>query len=293
MRSIIWQPIRHHDRRGGPRGQGRRAGVVSGVLEPGVRTACVRLFHRRFGGGPASGGFHRPGCRASDRDRAKGRRYTQPNPCSHKVREEIALRASSATGISRDTLAKMLPSHRFDDLRRSCEIHGKSGVWRDAGATRQRRRTGRSWPDSRPNIGRRARFRQPAAAASRAGSGWRAGRVRLHSRPDIGRRAEPMGPGQPPSAAPGPAGGGQGGLGGILGSILGILTSRPGVPPGTGPTGPAAPSGSPQVPGFVAASIQAGLEALTKMLQPGTSPPTGLQSGINAEIDQIMGGKRH
>jgi hypothetical protein len=46
------------------------------------------------------------------------------------------------------------------------------------------------------------------------------------------------------------------------------------------------------VPGFDAASIKAGLEALTKMLQPGTPPPAGPQSGINAEIDQIMGGKR-
>jgi hypothetical protein len=30
-----------------------------------------------------------------------------------------------------------------------------------------------------------------------------------------------------------------------------------------------------------------------EMLQPGTPPPTGPQSGISAEIDQIMGGKRH
>ena len=65
------------------------------------------------------------------------------------------------------------------------------------------------------------------------------------------------------------------------------------LPPGTGPpVGPAAPSGSPQASGFDAASIQAGLEALTKTLQPGTPPPMGPQNGINAEIDQIMGGKR-
>jgi hypothetical protein len=70
-------------------------------------------------------------------------------------------------------------------------------------------------------------------------------------------------------------------------------TRRPGAAPGTGPAAaPAAPSGSPQAPGFDAASIQSGLEALTKMLQPGTPPPTGPQSGIYAEIDQIMGGKR-
>ena len=65
---------------------------------------------------------------------------------------------------------------------------------------------------------------------------------------------------------------------------------------------PAAPSGVPQMPGFDAASIQAGLEALTKMLRPGTPPPastqldtppsTDKQTDISAEIDQIMGGKR-
>jgi hypothetical protein len=47
------------------------------------------------------------------------------------------------------------------------------------------------------------------------------------------------------------------------------------------------------VPGFDTATIQAGLEALTKMLQPGTPPPaSSQQSGVQAEIDQIMGGKR-
>jgi hypothetical protein len=46
------------------------------------------------------------------------------------------------------------------------------------------------------------------------------------------------------------------------------------------------------VPGIDSASIQAGLEALTKMLQPGTPPPTGPQSGVSAEINEIMSGKR-
>jgi hypothetical protein len=56
------------------------------------------------------------------------------------------------------------------------------------------------------------------------------------------------------------------------------------------------------MPGFDTASIQASLEALTKMLQPGTPPPantqpdsppsTDKQTDISAEIDRIMGGKR-
>lgn len=179
---------------------------------------------------------------------------------SHNAREEIVLRASSAAGISQDTLAKMLPviaSMIFGGLAKSMENQGFGGI-----------------------------LGQLASAAGHGGLGSILGQI-------LGGGRSPMGPGQPPSAAPGPAGGVQGGLGGILASILGNLTSRPGASPATGPAaGPAAPSGSPQVPGFDAASIQAGLEALTKMLQPGTPPPTGPQSGINAEIGQIMGGKR-
>jgi Bacterial protein of unknown function (DUF937) len=240
----------------------------------------------------ASGGFYRSGRRASGRDRPKGRRYSEPNP--YLLQRS---RGDRPAGFERDRrqpghAGKNAPCHRFDDLRRPYESHGKSVVWRDPRATRERRRTRRSWPAARPDIGRRAGFGQPAAAASRAGSGWRAGGLGSILGQILGGGRSPGGPGQPPSAAPGPAGGGQGGLGGILASILGNLTSRPGGP-GSGPAaGPAAPSGSPQLPGFDAASIQAGLEALTKMLQPGTPPPTGPQSGINAEIDQIMGGKR-
>jgi hypothetical protein len=100
-----------------------------------------------------------------------------------------------------------------------------------------------------------------------------------HALDNLGGGRSPMGPGRPPSAAPGQAGGGQGGLGGILASILRTLTSRPGAAPGPGPpAGPAAPSGSPQAPGFDAASIQAGLEALTKILQPGTPAASTLKS---------------
>jgi len=180
---------------------------------------------------------------------------------SHNAREEIALRASSATGISQDTLANMLPviaSMIFGGLVKSMENQGFGAI-----------------------------LGQLANAAGQGGLGPILGQI-------LGGGRSPMGPGEPPSAAPGPAGGGQGGLGGILSSILRNLTNRPGAAPGAGPAaGSAAPSGSPQVPGFDAASIQAGLEALTKMLQPGTPPPTGPQSGISAEIDQIMGGKRH
>jgi hypothetical protein len=173
---------------------------------------------------------------------------------SHNAREEIALRASSGTGISPDTVAKMLPviaSMLFGGLAKSMENQGFGGI-----------------------------LGQLANVAGQGGLGSILGQI-------LGGARSPMGPGQPRSVAPGPAGG-PGGLGGILGSILGNLGGRPGAGPAAGPT----PSGSSQAPGFETATIQAGLEALTKMLQPGTPPPTGPQSGISAEINEIMSGKR-
>jgi hypothetical protein len=172
---------------------------------------------------------------------------------SHGAREEIALRAASGTGISQDLLAKMLPVI-------ASMIFG--GLM---------------------NQGFGGILGQLAKAAGQGGLGPVLGQI-------LGGGRSPTGPGQPPSAAPGPAGG----LGGILGSILGTLTSRTGAAPGTSPAAGPAASGSSQAPGFDTAAIQAGLEALTKMVQPGTPPPppTGPQTAIGAEINEIMGGKR-
>ncbi|MGB6327078.1 MAG: DUF937 domain-containing protein, partial [Methylocella sp.] len=120
----------------------------------------------------------------------------------HNAREEIVLRASSAAGISQDTLAKMLPviaSMIFGGLAKSMENQGFGGI-----------------------------LGQLANAAGHGGLGSILGQI-------LGGGRSPMAPGQPPSAAPGPAGGVQGWLGGILASILGNLTSRPGASPATGP----------------------------------------------------------
>ena len=208
---------------------------------------------------------------------------------SRSAREEIALRASSGTGVSSDTLAKMLPviaSVIFGGLAKSMENQGFGGILGQlsnaAGQGGLGPVLGQILGGGQVSGNPQQPLPAPGPAGGQGGLGSILGQI-------LGGGRSPVGPGQPPSAAPGPAGGGQGGLGGILASILGNLTSRPGAGPGTGPAArPAAPSGSPQVPGFDAGSIQAGLEALTKMLQ-----PTGPQSGINAEIDQIMGGKRH
>ncbi|MGO9674671.1 MAG: DUF937 domain-containing protein [Methylocella sp.] len=89
-----------------------------------------------------------------------------------------------------------------------------------------------------------------------------------------------------PDASGGP--GNLGGLGGVLRSILGgLLAGKPG---GAQPQGGAAT----QAPGGLdAGAVQAGLDALIKMLQPGTPPPpAGQQAGLQNEINAILNGKR-
>ncbi len=82
---------------------------------------------------------------------------------------------------------------------------------------------------------------------------------------------------QPGAAAPG-------GLGGLFGGILG------GILGGGAPAG-AAPGGAP---GAVPPAMQAGLDALTKMFQPGVQPARGQapDGDLADEIGSIFGGKR-
>jgi hypothetical protein len=118
--------------------------------------------------------------------------------------------------------------------------------------------------------------------------------------------------GQNPAGGPGPAtplpqspAGGSGALGGFLGMVLEGLKRLTGSPPAAGPAAPGAPA---PAQGIDAAVITAGLEALKKMLQPGTPPPApppeaapapapqghpaaaqGPHSDIGAELDRILG----
>ncbi len=93
--------------------------------------------------------------------------------------------------------------------------------------------------------------------------------------------ASPQSPQSPnPPAAPGEAGG----LGGILATVLGSLLG------GGQKGGPTTQAGA--APGFDASAIQAGLDALTKMLQPGTPTPSGQQAGLQSEISDILDGRR-
>ncbi len=89
--------------------------------------------------------------------------------------------------------------------------------------------------------------------------------------------------GAPQTSAGAPAGG-------ILGQILGSLLGAAG---GQGsPQGGAGPQAG-QAAGIDPARVQASLEALIKMLQPGTPPPPNAQhAGLQDEISAILAGKR-
>ncbi len=269
--------------------------LSEGLLKQASEPQAFGSFIGALGEGQHLAAFSDPAAAQATATAQKGGDILSQILTSHSAREEIALRASSGTGINSDMLAKMLPviaSMIFGGLAKSMENQGFGGILGQLGNAAGQGGLG-------PVLGQilgggqvSGNPQQPLPApGAPGGQGGLLGSILGQI---LGGGRGPAGAGQPPAASPGPAGG-QGGLGGILGSILGNLTSRSGAAPGTGPAaGPAAPSGSQQVPGIDAASIQAGLEALTKMLQPGTPPPTGpQQSGINAEIDQIMGGKRH
>jgi hypothetical protein len=93
-------------------------------------------------------------------------------------------------------------------------------------------------------------------------------------------------------ASPGPYAGsnaGPGAAGGILGSILSaVLGGR-----ATGGAAPQAGAGAQASAGIDPHAVQSGLEALIKMLQPGTPPPPNAQhAGLQDEIAAILAGKR-
>ena len=88
-----------------------------------------------------------------------------------------------------------------------------------------------------------------------------------------------MGGGQAQPGAPAQASTG-GGLGGMLGGVLGGLFG-----------GGAA--GAPKMPGGIdPATVQAGMEALTKMFGHGVQAPAGQMSGLQDILGQMMGGAK-
>jgi hypothetical protein len=265
--------------------------LSGGFLKHASEPAGFGSFMSTLGGGQYRAAFADPA--AAQASAQKGGDYLSEILGSSSAKEQIVLRASSASGISQETLAQMLPvivSTIFGGLTKSLENQGFGGILGQfANAAGQgglgpvlgQILGGGQAPASPPQ--------QQAPAPSPAGGAGGLGSI----------LGQILGGGRAPSAAPGQAGG----LGGILGSILGTLTRKPSVGPGAGS---AAPAPAPQMPGFDASAIQASLEALTKMLQPGTPPPAPVpppqaeapaeapppeeqETDITAELDRIIG----
>ncbi|HTV32928.1 MAG TPA: DUF937 domain-containing protein [Methylocella sp.] len=203
---------------------------------------------------------------------------------SREAQEAVVLRASSASGIAPDILSQMLPvliSVIFGGIGKSLQDQGFGGILGQlAGAAAGQSAFGQILGQifgGRPGS-------QPSAPSGSGGS------------IDIGSvLGQILGGGGSATPGPSPASGtGMGGLGGLLGLILGKLVGRPAPGPEPNPVPSAGPpsAGPGQLPGLDLSSIQASLEALNKILQPGapsrTSPPQG---GIEAEISNIMTGK--
>lgn len=202
---------------------------------------------------------------------------------SSEAREEIVLRAASATGVSQHLLSQMLPviaSIILGGLTKNLQNQGFGGI-----------------------------LGQLARAASQGGLGSILGQV-LGGAPEPAPQPEPT-----PAPAPG-RGASPRGLGSLLrvivGSILGGFARRQAS--ADAQRAPHSPAPAPQAPGFDTALIQASLEALTKMLQPGTPAPAAEPSAaapapegqeqpppaspedplsnIKAELDRIISARR-
>lgn len=171
----------------------------------------------------------------------------------HHVDEAVVQRASAASGVAPDLLEKMLPvlaSMIFGGMANSMKSQGLGPI-----------------------------LSQLTQASGQGGLGSILGQILG------GEHAQPAPAPSAPAPAPSNTGLAGTGLGGILGSLLGGLLSRSGSAPA-----PSAPAPSaPQAPGFDTKSIQAALEALNKMLQPGTPPAAPpAHAGLNKEISDIL-----
>lgn len=208
---------------------------------------------------------------------------------SSHAREEIALRASSASGVNSDVLSQMLPvivSMIFGGLNKSMQDQGFGGI---LGQLANAAGKGGFGPVLDQILGGGQAPANPRTQAPAPGGTAGPGGLGSILEQILAGSQAPAAP--PPAPAPA---GGQGGMGAILGSILGSLLGRPGSGQATQP---APQKDSPQMPGFDPATIQASLEALTKILQPGTTspaaPPQAQPGGLHSEISDIMTGKHH
>jgi hypothetical protein len=238
--------------------------LSAGLLKQSSEPVAFGSFFGTLGKGHYAEAFADPA--AAQASAQIGSDYLREVLGSSHAQQEIVQRAASSTGIAEETLAKMLP------MIASMIFGGLA--------------------KSLQNQGFGGILGQLSNATSQGSLGPILGQI-------LGGGGAAASPQPPQAQPPGPLGGGK--LGGILGAILGSLL---GGRSASGPVQPTAPGTAPQAPSFDAATIQAGLEALKKILQPGTpaaqtpiapaptagSPTLGGRStDISAELDRIIG----
>ncbi|WP_026607952.1 DUF937 domain-containing protein [Methylocapsa acidiphila] len=167
---------------------------------------------------------------------------------SEQIDAQAIQRAAAATGLKPDLLAQILPilaSAVFSGLTKALQNQGLGAIFS------QIVNAGRQGQSSQGSIlDGRGEAPSPASVGGAGGLGSILGQLLR---------------GGSAQAGSSPASGGA--FGGVLGTLLGALVGRAG-------GAPAAPAPSSSSPGLDANSVQAALEALAKMLQPGTQPPT-------------------
>lgn len=222
--------------------------------------------------------FADPAAAQSEQTTQKGDEIVARLFGSSQLDELVIGRAAAATGLRPELLMQMLPvisSILLGGVKSSMQGQGLGGVFSQLIEAAQRGGLG-SILGQTSNAGSAAPQPQaepgPAPSPSAGGGlGSILGQLlRAGLSPSGQQRPQP---GVDPSAAP------AGGLGGILGTVLGSLLGRAG---GAAPAGPGtAFPGS--APGLDPSAIQASLEALTKILQPGAPPASRALGGAEME----------
>ncbi|HYP56839.1 MAG TPA: DUF937 domain-containing protein [Beijerinckia sp.] len=237
--------------------------LSSGFLAKTAQPAGFNSILGSLGESQHMAAFSDPAAAQSDATIQKGNEILGQIFGSANAGNQIAQQASAMTGLSSTLLAQMLPviaSMLMGGMMTSLQNQGFGGI-----------------------LGQLAN----AAGAGGSGGGWGS----------ILGQILGGGPGQPqvqPAPQQAPPAPEASGFGNILGNILGSVFGGAGTAPQAPAPGmqPGAPGQFPQMPGFDPASVQAGLDALTKMFQPGPSAASGQGEDLQSEISDILGGRK-
>ncbi len=242
-------------------------GFLSKATEPGA----LGLIIGALGEGQHLAAFADPAAAQSQATAQKGDEIVAHLFGSGQINEQVVQRASAATGLKPELLTQMLPviaSVILGGVTKSLQGQGYGGIFTQlVNAARQGglnsilgplMEGGPSTPGPRTGL-------EPSQGSAGASNGLGSilGQLLRAGAPSANPPQQGPGSGSSSPSA--------GGFGAILGALVGNLLGRLGAP--TAPPAPGAPGQTRPAPGLDASAIQAALETLTKMLQPGT-PPT-------------------